>query len=237
MTLWVLYFLALHYDQQRKWAAAIRHIDEAIGHTPTVIDLYMAKGLIVRHAGNAALGSDMCERGRKMDLADRYLNTLSVKAALRANRVDLADSVVTLFTKDGENPDNLLEMQTMWFEIRYGNACLRLGQLGRALKKFNCVEKHFLGIVEDQFDFHAYCLRKMTIRRYIDLIRFEDKIFGYKFFVKAALGAIQVYLILADKPYATLKREAEDAELGSLHHISASIFFLEKHTRACSWIV
>ena len=33
------------------------------------------------------------------------------------------------------------------------------------------VNKHFLDITEDQFDFHTYCIRKMTLRAYIDMLR------------------------------------------------------------------
>ena len=34
--------------------------------------------------------------------------------------------------------------------------------------------QHFTEIIEDQFDFHTYCMRKMTLRSYVDLLRLED---------------------------------------------------------------
>ena len=34
----------------------------------------------------------------------------------------------------------------------------------RSLKKFQGVVKHFEDFVEDQFDFHGYCIRKTTLR-------------------------------------------------------------------------
>mmetsp|Transcript_34886 Transcript_34886/g.75438 ORF Transcript_34886/g.75438 Transcript_34886/m.75438 type:complete len:405 (+) Transcript_34886:3-1217(+) len=135
--------------------------------------------------------------------------------ALTADRLQVAESVVLLFTRDGDNPNNLYDMQNMWYEIKYGNACLRLGQYGKALKKFLLVEKHFADFVEDQFDFHSYCVRKMTIRSYVSLLRLEDRIYGQKFFVRAALGCVRAYLALFDKPRLT-KEQEEERELAGL---------------------
>lgn len=33
------------------------------------------------------------------------------------------------------------------------------------------VSKHYFDIEEDQFDFHSYCIRKMTLRAYIEMLR------------------------------------------------------------------
>ena len=41
----------------------------------------------------------------------------------------------------------------------------------QALKKFMAVSKHYFDIEEDQFDFHSYCIRKMTLRAYIEMLR------------------------------------------------------------------
>lgn len=35
--------------------------------------------------------------------------------------------------------------------------------------------QHFTDWIDDQFDFHTYCLRKMTMRAYVGLLRLEDK--------------------------------------------------------------
>lgn len=43
--------------------------------------------------------------------------------------------------------------------------------LGRALKRYGAVEKHFADFAEDQFDFHGYCVRKGTLRAYVDVLR------------------------------------------------------------------
>lgn len=39
--------------------------------------------------------------------------------------------------------NNLFDMQHMWYEVRCGDAHLAAGQLGKALKKYTGVAKHF----------------------------------------------------------------------------------------------
>jgi peptide alpha-N-acetyltransferase len=62
------------------------------------------------------------------------------------------------------------------------------------------VVKHFDDFHEDQFDFHSYCIRKVTLRAYVDVLRFEDRINGHEFYLKAAEGIVKVYLYLFDNP-------------------------------------
>ncbi len=52
--------------------------------------------------------------------------------------------------------------------------------------------KHFQEFIEDQFDFHSYCLRKVVLCAYVDMLNLEDHIKGHKFFRQAAQLAIEV---------------------------------------------
>ena len=51
--------------------------------------------------------------------------------------------------------------------------------------------KHFDDINEDQFDFHHYCVRRVTLRAYVDVLRFEDEAYGQEYFVRAASGMVR----------------------------------------------
>ena len=62
------------------------------------------------------------------------------------------------------------------------------------------VFKHFEDFQEDQFDFHTYCLRKMTLRAYVEMLRMEDELYHHVYYSKAAWGAIEAYLLLLDQP-------------------------------------
>jgi peptide alpha-N-acetyltransferase len=52
--------------------------------------------------------------------------------------------------------------------------------------------KHVQEFIEDQFDFHSYCLRKMVLCAYVDMLNLEDHMKGHRFFRQAAEIAVEV---------------------------------------------
>lgn len=64
-------------------------------------------------------------------------------------------------------------------------------------------------ITDDQFDFHTYCMRKMTLRSYVDLLKLEDVLRMHPFYYKAAITAIQIYLSLHDNPLTDDSKELQ----------------------------
>ncbi|KAL5756260.1 hypothetical protein ACOSQ2_021006 [Xanthoceras sorbifolium] len=208
--MWTLFFLAQHYDRRGQYEVALSKIDEAIVHTPTVIDLYSVKSRILKHAGDLAAAAALADEARCMDLADRYVNSECVKRMLQADQVALAEKTAVLFTKDGDQHNNLHDMQCMWYELASGESYFRQGDLGRALKKFLAVEKHYADITEDQFDFHSYCLRKMTLRAYVEMLKFQDRLHSHSYFHKAAAGAIRCYIKLYDSPPKSTTEDGDD---------------------------
>jgi N-alpha-acetyltransferase 15/16, NatA auxiliary subunit len=50
--LWVYYYLSQHYDRLRIYQKALKFIEEAIKHTPTLIELYMVKAKIYKVNNN-----------------------------------------------------------------------------------------------------------------------------------------------------------------------------------------
>ncbi|SPP89997.1 N-alpha-acetyltransferase 16, NatA auxiliary subunit [Drosophila guanche] len=208
---WTALFLAQHYDYMRDTDRALEYINVAIDHTPTLIELLITKGRIFKHAGDAVEAYVWLEEAQSMDTADRYINSKCAKYMLRANMVQEAEEICAKFTREGVSAmDNLNEMQCMWFQTECALAYQRMGRWGESLKKCHEVERHFAEIVEDQFDFHTYCMRKMTLRAYVGLLRLEDVLRQHPFYFKASKCAIEVYLRLYDKP---LKLEAAIEEI------------------------
>ncbi|KAH0434372.1 hypothetical protein IEQ34_026832 [Dendrobium chrysotoxum] len=209
--LWILFLLSQHmsqhYERRGQHDLALVKIDEAIKHTPTVIDLYSIKGRILKHAGDLVAAASLADEARSMDLADRYLNSECVLRMLEADQVGLADKTAVLFTKDGDQHNNLHDMQ---YELASGESYFRQGDLGRALKKFLAVEKHYADMTEDQFDFHSYCLRKMTLRAYVSMLKFQDQLHSHSYFHSAATGAIRSYIKLYDSPLKPSSEEDGD---------------------------
>ncbi|KJE95561.1 NMDA receptor-regulated protein 1 [Capsaspora owczarzaki ATCC 30864] len=218
VVLWAKFLAAMHDDKLGRTESALKHLEDGIAHTPTLIELYTAKGRVLKHAGDYPAAALALETARDLDTADRYLNGKCAKYQLRAGRITDASATVKFFLKENEEPvEKLAEMQCMWFETERGKAFAQQGDIGRALKQFYLVDKQYNDIHEDQFDFHSYCLRKMTLRSYIKLIRYEDTVRGHKFFFRAATEAIRLYLALHDKPLnaaaeAVLGDSAEDKE-------------------------
>ncbi|XP_030488392.2 N-terminal acetyltransferase A complex auxiliary subunit NAA15 [Cannabis sativa] len=208
--MWTLFLLAQHYDRRGQYEIALSKIDEAIEHTPTAIDLYSGKSRILKHAGDLAAAAALADEARCMDLADRYINSECVKRMLQADQVTLAERTAVLFTKDGDQHTNLHDMQCMWYELESGESYFRQSDLGRALKKFLAVEKHYADITEDQFDFHSYCLRKMTLRTYVEMLKFQDRLHSHPYFHKAAVGAIRCYIKLYDSPPKSTTEEDDE---------------------------
>ncbi|KAF9083168.1 N-alpha-acetyltransferase 16, NatA auxiliary subunit [Mortierella sp. GBA35] len=209
--LWTLYFLAQHFDFKRQTEQALEYINRAIQHTPTLVELYMTKGRILKHAGDYVAAMGALNEARELDLQDRFINTKCTKYMLRADNMAEAEKTAVLFTRaDIPNPLNdLVDMQTQWFSLEAGESNLRQGQIGRALKRFHQIEKHFNDYTEDQFDFHTYCLRKMTLRAYVSLVRLEDQLRSHPYYVRAAQDAVQCYVRLFDKPEGSESEEME----------------------------
>jgi hypothetical protein len=72
------------------------------------------------------------------------------------------------------------------------------------------VVKHFEDFHEDQFDFHSYCVRKVTLRAYLDVLRYEDHIWGEEYYRQAAESIIRIYLHLYDNPSITAGEQEPD---------------------------
>ncbi|XP_063227902.1 N-alpha-acetyltransferase 15, NatA auxiliary subunit [Bacillus rossius redtenbacheri] len=211
--LWAYYYLAQHYDFLGQTDQALSFIDAALDHTPTLIELFVTKGRIYKHAGDVFEAYRWLDEAQGLDTADRYINSKCAKYMLRANLVREAEETCSKFTREGVSAmENLNEMQCMWFQTECAMAYQRLEKWGDALKKCHEIDRHFSEIIEDQFDFHTYCMRKMTLRSYVGLLRLEDILRSHPFYFKAARCAIEVYLRLHDKP---LKDETAEQELNT----------------------
>lgn len=214
--LWTYYYLAQHYDFHKDSAKAMHYINLAIEHTPTLIELYVTKGRLYKHAGNPIEAYRCLDEAQSLDTADRYINSKCAKYMLRANLIDEAEMTCSKFTREGVSAmENLNEMQCMWFQTECAVAYQRMGQWGDSLKKCHEIERHFVEIIEDQFDFHTYCMRKMTLRAYVGLLRLEDVLRSHPFYFSAARCAIEVYLHLHDHPLRDepTKEELQEASL------------------------
>lgn len=219
--------LAEHYNFMGDTTKALGHADAAIKHTPTLVEIYACKAKILRHAGDLEESANCAEEVRKMDLADRFLNTQCVRALLRKDDTKQGMEKALLFSKEPDSPEaaNLHDMQCMWYESAVGRSYCRQKKPGKALKKFNETFKHFNDIAEDQFDFHNYCLRKTTLKAYVAMLRMQERLYSHKFYRRASRDAIRIYLQLFDDK---VRAEAEGAAAGGSAGQEAELSAAEK---------
>ena len=71
----------------------------------------------------------------------RYLNSIAAKYLFRADRISEASKMAARFTRDGEQANNLYDMQCTWYEIECGSAHLRRDELGQV----RCLSQKALG--------------------------------------------------------------------------------------------
>ncbi|KAK7929692.1 hypothetical protein WMY93_006087 [Mugilogobius chulae] len=187
--LWVQYFLAQHYDMIGQQTLALEYINTAIESTPTLIELFLIKAKIYKHAGNIKEAAQWMDEAQALDTADRFINSKCAKYMLKAGMVKEAEEMCSKFTREG--------------------ASAAMNKFGEALKKCHEIERHFVEITDDQFDFHTYCMRKMTLRSYVDLLKLEDVLRMHPFYYKAATTAIQIYLSLHDNPLTDDSKELQ----------------------------
>eukprot|EP01006_Ploeotia_vitrea_P038619 TRINITY_DN66257_c12_g1_i1.p1 TRINITY_DN66257_c12_g1~~TRINITY_DN66257_c12_g1_i1.p1 ORF type:complete len:1066 (-),score=592.35 TRINITY_DN66257_c12_g1_i1:53-2875(-) len=209
---WVLFFLAHHYDALNQMDKAFEAVNTAIAHTPTVIDLYMLKARLYKHCGDAHKAYEFMDHARELDLADRYLNTKCVRYAFRAGQIKKAEKTLRLFLRESEGVTGVTDLTVMWYELGLAEALMEQQCYGFALKMLHTVDKHYTDIYEDHFDFHNYCLRRSMLRAYVSAIGWENHIRSHRYYYRAARGLVKMYVDMFDRQQAGETYEPGTAE-------------------------
>ncbi|KAI5287751.1 hypothetical protein KEM52_001437 [Ascosphaera acerosa] len=215
----VYFFLAQHYNHHasRDLARALAFVDKALALVPTSVEYSMTKARIHKHAGDLRAAAAAMETARQLDPKDRYVNSKAAKYALRADDHAAALALVSKFTRNdisGGPIGDFLDMQCTWFLTEDGEAYLRERRLALALKRLTQVLDIFDTWSEDQFDFHNFALRKGTVRAYVAMLRWEDRLREHPFYARAAKQLVRACLLLADEPNLRFGPEAVDPFAG-----------------------
>ncbi len=199
--MWAMYLKSEVLEKVGRLKESLALAEECINLAPTVIEVIRRKAHVLKKMGAYSHAADVMESARTLDPSDRYLNNKTAKYFLRADRVADAETTMTLFTVHEDAPQtHLFEMQCNWYELEWAESQLRKGNLHLCLKKAYTVVNHFEEFVEDQFDFHSYCMRKDTLIAYTGMLRMMDKIQGHRFFIRAAALIVKCYLSIFDHP-------------------------------------
>uniref|UniRef100_A0A8C8CZ70 N-alpha-acetyltransferase 15, NatA auxiliary subunit n=1 Tax=Oncorhynchus tshawytscha TaxID=74940 RepID=A0A8C8CZ70_ONCTS len=140
--LWVQYFLAQHFDHVGQQTLALDYINTAIESTPTLIELFLIKAKIYKHAGNIKEAARWMDEAQALDTADRFINSKCAKYMLKAGLVKEAEEMCSKFTREGASAvENLNEMQCMWYQTECALAYKSMNKFGDALKKCHEIER------------------------------------------------------------------------------------------------
>ena len=85
----------------RQYDHALQSILAAIGHSPTLPELYMTKARIHKRSGDLLAAEHAMSQARDLDGQDRYLNAKHVKYLLKIDQVEEAERIAGLFTRVG----------------------------------------------------------------------------------------------------------------------------------------
>ena len=84
------------------------------------------------------------------------------------------------------------------------------------------VVRHFGDFQEDQFDFHSYCVRKMTLRAYVAMLRMEDTLHSNIFYSKVRTPRV-VTLVHLKLLYAARDGSSASCKSGVMcNHLASS---------------
>ncbi|KAH8090651.1 NMDA receptor-regulated protein 1-domain-containing protein, partial [Filobasidium floriforme] len=204
--LWTYYFIASSISHrtcpQKDYARALELLDIAGKRHPTVPEVLFARGHVLKRAGDLEGAARALEQARLLDKSDRFLNGKAGKYWLRAGQIEKAGQVFGLFTKkDAPTPGaDLKDMQCSWYLIEEGDAYRRAGNLPLAVKRYEQVIAIYQELEDDEYDFHTYSLRKLTLDAYQQMMKFDRELRSDRWFTRAAASACEVYALIHDDP-------------------------------------
>lgn len=130
-SVWVNLFLAQAAELSGDLEHALALVDACLATRPRLIDALSVRASLLDALGDVQGAADMAETARKLDLADRFVNGVAVRALFRAGRCEEAAATASLFTREGEHTNNLYDMQATWYETAAGIAYLGRKDYGR----------------------------------------------------------------------------------------------------------
>lgn len=191
--IWVHYFAAQHFDKLRNLEKALEHINKAIDSTPSIVEFYLIKSKILKHGGMLEESAKSYEKAKKLDTGDRYLNARYGKIFARLGDVTKSVEIMKEFVRDPLADENVEHFQCMWYEVECGYAYLKAKNILRSHRLFKSLIGHYNTLIEDQFDFYNYCLRRYMLSDFAKTIEYMDRIQDGKYVYKS-LEALEIIL-------------------------------------------
>ena len=163
-TAWVYFYSSQHYLFLTELEKAYKYINLALDLTPSVVEFYMVAAKILKHSymiDNCILAYD---KGRKLDIGDRYLNAKMAKIYIRNGYIDKSAEVMKEFVTEPLTEENIKFSETLWYLNECGCSFLTKKNIIRSHYCFQNIIDVFLNIIKDQVDFYNFCLRRYMLK-------------------------------------------------------------------------
>lgn len=209
---WTCYFMSKHYTLTGDFVKALDYCKRGLDHTPTLVELYVAKAKILKKSGNLKGAVEAIDEAQAMDTADRYTNCIACKYLLQNGEIKRAEEMLGKFVRESTNVvDYLRELQVLWFEIEAAKICYATKNYAEALRRCQLIKRIYSDMFEDQFDFLQYCLRRTTMVSFSEFISLQDVLNSHKIYEQASFIASQIYLKMNEN--RSLVSESENPPL------------------------
>ena len=116
--------------------AAVEHVtaaEAAVDESDTRVEVFCTKADVLAAVGDPEGATCAADAARRLDLSDRYVNSMAAKYMFRNGEVTRAKDTALLFTRGNDAaaaPSDLFEMQVMWYEIESGRAHFKVRDVG-----------------------------------------------------------------------------------------------------------
>ena len=104
------------------------------------------------------------DKGRKLDIGDRYLNAKMAKIYIRNGYIDKSAEVMKEFVTEPLTEENIKFSETLWYLNECGCSFLTKKNIIRSHYCFQNIIDVFLNIIKDQVDFYNFCLRRYMLK-------------------------------------------------------------------------
>lgn len=150
---------------------ALELVNRAIEHTPTFIELHMAKARILKQLGDLDGAEETYKFGKELDEGDRFLNAkiFKVHDPKRQNR-RVRTNDAQMERGHGNQRSQLSQLLEHYLDPRNRKkAHNERGNIREAFRYYNYVDMQLNSQWDDAYDFHTYTVRKYNFRTFTNL--------------------------------------------------------------------
>lgn len=189
------YIYSQHLDCMGLPLEGLDYIEKSLKLDDSRPDGFNIKRKLLKHLYRFEEAQDAIDHARLMEKNDKYLNTRTICACLENGQFEKAKELLKVFmtyisdiskskrreSTNSSSETEIKNLQIIWYEKR---AARYRELLDLSSDGYLMAFDHYLRLMEsmeimktDQYDYHLYCLRKMTLYRYLDFINMHDKLF------------------------------------------------------------